>query len=263
MLPNSHFLFGRRNTHTHAHTYTISSLEGKMSITEFVTLKLTQSPPHTFDSPTLLPLFTRLAQLQGAYSSHPLLYFQNVTPSSVSTSTSTSSHTTQSSDSPPSSPPSSTAGEEEDGKGDTIYLISGWESVEKHEEWMASSENQSFLKELAAYVAISSLIHVDMDFSGLQEKIGNVCGIEVEVRELAAFNRARACQSSAGNAPEDLIAIWRGCGEDVEGKSGEKRFGFRAYDEDGWKLVLRGSSEGGRRREGVELAVRMPVELDV
>lgn len=48
--------------------------------------------------------------------------------------------------------------------------------------------------------------------------------------------------------------IWRGCGEDVEGKSGRRKFVFRAYDEEGWKGILR------RNEDGVERAVRLRVD---
>lgn len=45
-----------------------------------------------------------------------------------------------------------------------IYLISGWESVSAHQEWIASDENQSWLKALEDYVDEVQLKHLDFAF---------------------------------------------------------------------------------------------------
>lgn len=141
-----------------------------------------------------------------------------------------------------------------------MYLISGWESVKKHEEWIASEENQEFLRKLASFVGIEGLVHVGVDFGGLEEEMEDVFGIEIIVRDAQAGTDA-ALKDGTG----DVKAIWEGSGGDVEGKSGGRLFEFRAYDENGWKVVTSKGleEENGRDRTqvgvSIERAMRLPV----
>lgn len=127
---------------------------------------------------------------------------------------------------------------------------------------MASEENQGFLRELASFVGIEGLVHVGVNFGGLEEEMENVFGVEIVVRDAQAGTGA-ALRDGTG----DVKAIWEGSGVDVEGKSVGKLFKFRAYDERGWKVVMSKNLEGERGRDriqvqgvSIERAVRLHVK---
>ncbi len=48
-----------------------------------------------------------------------------------------------------------------------LYLISGWQSVLAHEEWIASDENQTLLKLFEPHVQITDFVHLDVEFGGI------------------------------------------------------------------------------------------------
>ncbi|KAI6139582.1 hypothetical protein BKA82DRAFT_4223334 [Pisolithus tinctorius] len=88
-----------------------------MPITEFASLQFKAS--RSLSEPAILALFQKLFAWQSECSGYPLLFFTN-----------------------PKAP-------------SEIHLITGWESVEAHEAWIAGERNQELLR---------VMVHLDMDF---------------------------------------------------------------------------------------------------
>ncbi|KAJ2924001.1 hypothetical protein H1R20_g13090, partial [Candolleomyces eurysporus] len=97
-----------------------------MAITEFASLKL--KAPHTVTSDPFPELFKLVREGQSAWSSYPLLYFADTSDQSV------------------------------------MYILSGWESVSAHEEWIKSDGNQDLLKRFASYLEDVTLRHLNVTF---------------------------------------------------------------------------------------------------
>jgi len=96
-----------------------------MAITEFATLVV--KPPHALDTPVLIEGLREAAKRQAAWSGFPLRFFCDETS--------------------------------------RIYLISGWESVDAHNEWIRSAENQGLLVLLGDYLEVEGLVHVDVELN--------------------------------------------------------------------------------------------------
>ncbi|KAI5116071.1 hypothetical protein M0805_005584 [Coniferiporia weirii] len=45
----------------------------------------------------------------------------------------------------------------------TVYLLSGWASVEAHEQWIASEMNQRLLRDLLPFLDVKSLLHLAIE----------------------------------------------------------------------------------------------------
>ncbi|KAK0187194.1 hypothetical protein F5146DRAFT_766602 [Armillaria mellea] len=136
-----------------------------MTITEFVELQF-----HSVDflsQPSLRDLLLRLRTNQGAWSGFPVYFY-----------------TTKDSE-------------------NILYLISGWQSVPAHEEWIASDENQTLLKLFEPHVQITDFVHLDVEFGGV------LSGGE---------ERLRFWKNKGGAIDEKR---WEVIGNDVEGKKME------------------------------------------
>lgn len=96
-----------------------------MTVTEFATLKLVS--PHTWTSPDVQAFFQTLSAQQGAWSGYPLRFFADTTDSQL------------------------------------IYLITGWESVAAHYEWIASEQNQALLERAKGMIEVEGLAHAEVD----------------------------------------------------------------------------------------------------
>lgn len=94
-----------------------------MAVTELATLAI--KPPHAVDTPALIEGLREVAKKQAAWSGFPLHFFY-------------------------------------DGAS-RIYLISGWESVEAHNEWIRSEVNQGLLVMLDEYLGVEDFMHLDVE----------------------------------------------------------------------------------------------------
>jgi hypothetical protein len=97
-----------------------------MTITEFALLKL--KAPYTVTSDPLPELLKLVRERQSAWSSFPLLFFTEANDKSI------------------------------------VYILSGWDSVAAHEEWIKSEGNQDLLKKFGSYLEDVTLRHLDLAF---------------------------------------------------------------------------------------------------
>ncbi|THV07348.1 hypothetical protein K435DRAFT_574949, partial [Dendrothele bispora CBS 962.96] len=104
-----------------------------MPITELAILRLSHPTTTTFTTPPIPAHFALLSQRQSAWSGYPLTFYHNITDPSF------------------------------------IYLLSGWDSVAAHGEWIKSDENQELLELLGPYLTVEQLAHLDMDFRSVPE----------------------------------------------------------------------------------------------
>ncbi|KAF9267843.1 hypothetical protein L218DRAFT_854539, partial [Marasmius fiardii PR-910] len=165
-----------------------------MPITEFAILKL--NTPITSEG-RLGMLLKRLQTSQSSWSSYPILLYSDYL------SINTSKPSTSTSDS-------------------TVYLISGWESVEAHQKWIESDENQELLRLFGEEfgVEIRGFWHLSLDFEEFQWGLSEVLG----VTKIQAENGNYLGQSVESEA------LWTGEGYDVENDSeGRALFRFAVY----------------------------------
>ncbi|TEB39647.1 hypothetical protein FA13DRAFT_1723875 [Coprinellus micaceus] len=141
-----------------------------MPITELAILSL--SHPHTTLTPNLKETFLQATAAQAAWSSYPVYLFSESGP------------------------------DPGDGQGaSTVYLVSGWDSVDAHYEWIKSEENQRWMKELGQWLGEVQLRHLDFAF----EKEGlDVACVVVEERVEAEEKAEGAGWSAVGKDLEDL-----------------------------------------------------------
>lgn len=146
-----------------------------MPITELAILSL--SHPYTTLTPNLKQTFLIATAAQAVWSSYPVYLF---------------------SDSHPSNPG--------DGQGaSAVYLVSGWESVDAHYEWIKSGENQRWMKELGQWLGEVQLRHLDFAFD--KE------GLDVE----CVVYRHRKLREERGEAEEKAEGVgWSAIGKDLE-----------------------------------------------
>ena len=97
-----------------------------MTVTEFVILTLT--PSLSVDSPAVQTLLRSVATQQESWSGYPLFFF----------------HDTH--------------------RPADIYLISGWQDITAHHQWIASEANQALLQEAASLLKITRFAHLAIDF---------------------------------------------------------------------------------------------------
>lgn len=96
-----------------------------------------------------------------------------------------------------------------------LYLISGWQSVLAHEEWIASDENQTLLKLFEPHVQITDFVHLDVEFGGI---LGG------------GEERLRFWKNKGGAIDEER---WEIIGTDVEGRKMEgEKYCFSHVDSD-------------------------------
>ncbi|KAI6008652.1 hypothetical protein EDC04DRAFT_876217 [Pisolithus marmoratus] len=97
-----------------------------MPITEFASLQFRAS--RSLIEPDILALFQKLSAWQSECSGYPLFFFTNPKVPSE------------------------------------IHLITGWESVEAHEAWIAGERNQELLRVFLPFINILGMVHLDIDF---------------------------------------------------------------------------------------------------
>lgn len=86
----------------------------------------------------------------------------------------------------------------------TIYLLSGWESVAAHQEWIKSDENQAWMKALGHCVRDVQLKHLDFAFDKEALDVGCV-----------VYSDRQATEAEATGAQKDGAA-WSAEGIDLE-----------------------------------------------
>lgn len=120
-------------------------------ITELAFLNLI--PPTTLQTPKLIADFLSASQAQSSWSGYPLYFF-------FSHKNAKGLKAEGSNEAATSGTPALTT---------TIYLISGWTSVQAHNEWIASPKNQELLKFFgdAGMMEVGGLAHLDIDFTKL------------------------------------------------------------------------------------------------
>ncbi|TBU50288.1 hypothetical protein BD309DRAFT_945799, partial [Dichomitus squalens] len=99
-----------------------------MTVTEFATLKLVY--PHVWGSPEIQAFFATLSTQQGAWSGYPLRFFEDTTDPRL------------------------------------IYLITGWEGVAAHYEWIRSEQNQQLLERSKGLLEVEGVAHAELDSEG-------------------------------------------------------------------------------------------------
>ncbi|KAI0780516.1 hypothetical protein BD413DRAFT_497711 [Trametes elegans] len=92
-----------------------------MPVTEIATLRLIH--PHTWDSTEIRSFFSDVAQQQAAWSGYALHYFHDMSDEHV------------------------------------VYILTGWESVEAHYEWIRSEQNQMLLERGRGLIEVVGLKH--------------------------------------------------------------------------------------------------------
>lgn len=102
-----------------------------------------------------------------------------------------------------------------------IYLLSGWESVEAHERWIASPMNQSLVQALEPHLDILGLQHLTI-------------APDESWSDAITILYARTKGEKPMFSEEGVI--WKGFGADVEGKV-EGSVHLVAYKTDGLKSV--------------------------
>jgi len=98
-----------------------------MPITEFASLSLI--PPNKLSDPHVIELFSKVSSWQASSSGYQLCFFTN-----------------------PDEPAE-------------IHLITGWDGVAAHDEWIKSSRNQELLQNGRNFLNIMGMVHLDLDFS--------------------------------------------------------------------------------------------------
>ena len=107
-----------------------------MSITEIARLQFL--PEVDWKSPESKLFLKELSVAQGLRSGYPVLYFI-------------------------------------DGTADkTLFLVSGWSSIDAHNAWIDSDENKRFLTRAEKLLVVKDLKHVDIDFGGFPDRAKQV-----------------------------------------------------------------------------------------
>ncbi|KAF9218363.1 hypothetical protein BS17DRAFT_791617 [Gyrodon lividus] len=109
-----------------------------MPITEFAILVF--SPPHSLLDPTIRSLFQKLTAWQSECSGFPLFLFTNPDDASE------------------------------------VHLITGWDSIEAHDEWIKGDRNQELLRVFTTCIDLPSIsmVHLDIDFESIPKGVGTM-----------------------------------------------------------------------------------------
>ena len=169
-------------------------IDHKMAITELALLPLKDaSLPLT--SPLLYPHFKTLAEQQRAHSGYKLHFFQSVTNPGL------------------------------------VILLSGWESVEAHNKWIAGEQNQALLKVFSPVLDIEGIMMVHL---GIEPDKG-WDGIEYLMYQ-------RVGHGESYEAIQDGDIVWESVGQDVEGKTKDlfilKGYKSREVDNEDERIIV-------------------------
>ncbi|CAE6416281.1 unnamed protein product [Rhizoctonia solani] len=150
-------------------------------VTEFAILRL--KPENTsLNDPELIAGLRRVSSEQSTWSTFPLYWF------------------TYSSD------------------GDTfVCILSQWEDVPAHQEWIDSDQNQALLKLLSPKLEIHSFCHIDLHASKLGVELGDVfLANQLSWRKLTEGERVAGGEERKGDAcgwavdtPEPTFYVFR------------------------------------------------------
>ncbi|KAH9852740.1 hypothetical protein C2E23DRAFT_148146 [Lenzites betulinus] len=167
-----------------------------MPVTEIAVLKLLSR--HSWDSAETRSFFAAVASQQAAWSGYPLHYFQDTSDASV------------------------------------VYILTGWESVPAHWEWIKSEPNQKLLELGKGLIEVVGLNHVYF--------APDLHGVDCVVLEQWEGERGevRDCKEKA------VV--------DVEGKVEENP--EQAYGLRGFAAGMREEGWGGERVEGRTVYLR-------
>ena len=158
-----------------------------MTITEFATLEILESDG-TADSPQVLQFFRKVSQRQTSWSGYPLLFFQDASSPRI------------------------------------IYLISGWQDIPAHNEWIASEGNQELLREMISVMAVKDFKHLNCDFRTMPLDISCIMlevvpdGQSVDHEKTDDARAAWQCEGRALERPSDGLYRLRGYKVADEGK---------------------------------------------
>ncbi|PAV23973.1 hypothetical protein PNOK_0104100 [Pyrrhoderma noxium] len=136
-----------------------------MPITELATLQL--KPGKTWAD--ILPLIQTASREQSSWSGYPLYFFDDI-------------HTPG-----------------------LFYLLSGWESVHAHEQWIASPTNQDLVKALTPNCDVLGLRHL-------------IISPDESWKDAAMMLYVRTEEGKQPSLPE-VNLVWKGFGGDAEGKN--------------------------------------------
>ncbi|KAJ3014373.1 hypothetical protein NUW54_g1320 [Trametes sanguinea] len=173
----------------------LGSLSTVMPVTEIATLRL--NSPHIWDSPASQSFFADVAAQQAAWSGYLLHYFQDTSDPLV------------------------------------IYILTGWESVSAHFDWIKSEQNQKLLERGEGLMEVVGLQHVNL---GVELKNAQFVVLEQWQRGTEEdVGEEREEVGSVEEAPEQVCRI-KGFAreEDVEGQDeqedvGKKRAFMRRF----------------------------------
>lgn len=139
-------------------------------VTELATLQI--KSPLTLSSPHVQNFLRNVSRAQAAWSSYPVLFFQDVKSTNV------------------------------------IYLISGWESTSAHDVWIASEENQSLLKEASQLVEVKGIMHLSINFKTFPTNAEKLVGFHIpnacDTREILSEDTTN-CRAGSWKAMGDVI----------------------------------------------------------
>lgn len=158
-----------------------------MAVTELAILKAVT--PGAVQTPSVQAFLRTVAEQQAARSGFPVLYYHPIT-----------------------SDPS--------GDADTVYLLSGWDSVAAHDVWIASAANQALLKEMNGVFALAGFHHLDVDFGALPRDEARWITWDVTPQ-----GQARACDSGSGDsarASASGAVLWEGFGSVLDSGTQEE-----------------------------------------
>lgn len=118
-----------------------------MTITEVALLKITA--PHTWSSPSIIRFFLDLSAKQSACSGYPLLFLRRIHVDQSSASTPHADHTAL---------------------AEETLLVSGWQSLAAHLEWIEGGINQELLRQASEeqLLTVGLFMHLDIHFPELE-----------------------------------------------------------------------------------------------
>ncbi|KAF8646938.1 hypothetical protein AX16_007030 [Volvariella volvacea WC 439] len=148
-----------------------------MPVLELATLQLFE--PHHFYSETVHKHFRTLSQWQAEWSGYPLTFYT----SNLDDATGEITDPT------------------------TVFLISGWKSVDAHNEWIKSEGNQELLRLLLPFLSIKDFVHLAVDFDDIPRDCGEL---------FLAITSASANHMDARPDASESHADWCLIGRDAE-----------------------------------------------
>ncbi|KAG1890859.1 hypothetical protein F4604DRAFT_1702767 [Suillus subluteus] len=144
-----------------------------MPITEFASLSLI--PPNTLTDPHVVDFFYKVSSWQSSSSGYSLTFFTNPAESAE------------------------------------IHLITGWDDVRAHEEWIASSRNQELLQIAEGFLNIIGMVHLDLDFNEFPVGAESLVCVKSTAATKGVSEEAKS--KSMASIPE---YGWTGHGKDVQ-----------------------------------------------